>query len=104
MAHEVRVTERAYLDIEEIFAHIAQDSLRAAVSWREGVLTKIESLEHSPRRHGLAPEADVMKSDIRQTFFGVYRVLYRVEESAVVVMGVRHGARLPMRPEELPEN
>jgi plasmid stabilization system protein ParE len=103
MAHDIRITELAFLDIDEIVAHIAQNAALAAANWQDRILTKIESLQNFPLRHGLAPEAEAAGAEIRQTFLGVYRILYRVKASTVEVLGVRHGARLPLRPEELPD-
>lgn len=103
MAHKVRLTERAYAELDEIVAYIAQNAPIAALTWRDSVWRKVDSLEHFPLRHGLAPEAEAAGADIRQTLLGVYRILYRVSDDWVTVCGIRHGARRPMRPDELPE-
>ncbi len=79
MAHSVQVTPRAYDEIDGIVGYIAQDSLTAALRWRASILKKIDSLKHFPLRHGLAPEAEAIGVDVRQTIHGAYRILYVVE-------------------------
>lgn len=104
MAHDVRLTARAFDEIDEIVAHIAKDSPTAASRWREAILKKIASLRDCPLRHGLAPEAQAVGVVVRQTIYGVYRILYTVGDSVVTIHGVRHGARRALRPEELPRD
>lgn len=102
MGHSVRLTQRAFDEIEGIVAYIAKEAPIAAERWRSSILKKVATLEHFPLRHGLAPEAEAVRVDVRQTFFGVYRILYTVDATTVIVHGIRHGARRPLRPEELP--
>lgn len=101
MAHSVRISARAFDEIDGIVAYIARDAPGAARNWRLSILRKIDSLKNFPLRHGLAPEAAAVGVDIRQTIFGAYRILYIVDDDAVTIQGVRHGARLPLRPDEL---
>jgi plasmid stabilization system protein ParE len=102
MEPSVRLTEQAYEEIDGIVAYIAQDAPVAALRWRDSLLKKIDSLRHFPLRHGLAPEAQAVGIDVRQTIHGVYRIFYTVDGDIVTVHGVRHGARRPLRPDELP--
>jgi hypothetical protein len=48
------------------------------------------------------PEAQAAGADVRQMMHGVYRILYTVDAGNVTVHGVRHGARRPLDPGELP--
>jgi len=41
--------------------------------------------------------------EVRQTFYGVYRILYTIEANTVVVLTVRHGAQRPTGPTEVKE-
>ena len=50
----------------------------------------------------LAPEAQAAGVELRQLIHGMYRVLYTVETNMVTIHAVRHGARRPLRPDELP--
>ncbi|MGD9636036.1 MAG: type II toxin-antitoxin system RelE/ParE family toxin [Pirellulales bacterium] len=102
MAHSVRITQRAFEQIDAAAEYIALDSIEAARRWRDRLLLDIESLHHFPLRHGLAPEAEAIGAQVRQMMHGVYRILYTVDENVVTIHGIRHGARRPLRPDELP--
>ena len=102
MEHSVCLTRRAYDEIDAIVSYIAQDAPVAARRWRDSILRQIDTLKYFPLRHGLAPEAQAVAVDVRQMMHGVYRVLYTVEADIVTVHGVRHGARRPLQPGELP--
>lgn len=62
----------------------------------------IESLQHFPLRHGMAPEAEAAGVHVRQMMHGLYRILYTVDAETVTIHGIRHGARRPLRRGELP--
>lgn len=101
MAINVRITPRAFDDLDEIVAYISLDAPEAALRWRDAMLTRMGALKHSPMRHGLAPEAETVARDVRQAIQGAYRILYEVRDREVVVLGVRHSARLPLQADEL---
>jgi len=102
LALSVRITRRAFEQIDESANHIALDSPEAARRWRDAILFDIESLQQFPLRHGLAPEAEAVGVELHQMMHGMYRILYTVDPHVVTIHGFRHGARRPMRPEELP--
>ncbi len=102
MAHSVRITQRAFEQIDAAADYIALDSLEAARRWRDRRLLEMESLQHFPLRHAMAPEAEAVGVSVRQMMHGVYRILYTVDGNVVTVQGIRHGARRPLRPDELP--
>jgi plasmid stabilization system protein ParE len=97
MEDKVRLTNATYEQIDAIVAHIAKDSPTAATRWRVNLFREIESLTLHPLKHGLAPEAERAGTDLRQTFFGAYRVLYRVRGEVITVHGIRHGRRRLLR-------
>jgi plasmid stabilization system protein ParE len=101
MEDKVRLTDAAYEQIDNIVAHIARDSSAAAQHWRINLFREIDALQYFPLKHGLAPEAERAGTDLRQTFFGMYRILYRVRGEVVTVHGVRHGRRRALRRGEL---
>jgi len=102
MEFRVDVTQQAFDDIDGIFAYIADRSPQNAVRWRDQILEKMQSLSYHPYRHGLAPEAQRVGVEVHQKMFGVYRILYTVNDDFVTVHGVRHGSRRPLRKDELP--
>jgi hypothetical protein len=44
--------------------------------------------------HATVPVAESERTDIREMYVGSYRIIFRVGESIVEVLGVVHGARL----------
>jgi plasmid stabilization system protein ParE len=65
MAHSVRITQKAFDEIDASVAYIAKDSPEAARRWRDRLLDEIETLQHFPLRHGLAPEAEAVGVALR---------------------------------------
>jgi plasmid stabilization system protein ParE len=51
-----------------------------------------------PARCPFAPENEDHTQEIRQLIFGRYRVLFTIQPGRVVILHVRHCARLPLRP------
>jgi plasmid stabilization system protein ParE len=96
MSHKVRLTSETYDAIAEISDFIAQDSPTNARRWRLALLERLRSLRQFPERHEIAYPSAAVGRDIRNTFFGSYRVLYAIEGDKVVVLTVRHGARKPL--------
>jgi plasmid stabilization system protein ParE len=102
MAIKVRISRQASEQIAAIADYIARDSPEASSRWRDRLLADIDSLRNFPLRHGLAPEAEAVGVQVHQMMHGWYRVLYTVDGDVVNVHIVRHGARHPLRSDELP--
>ena len=85
----------------EISAYIAKDSRRNARRWRDGLRRKVKALSGSPTSHAVLYSEAQAGCEVRQTFYGVYRILYTIEDKRVVVLTVRHGAMRPMGPAEV---
>jgi plasmid stabilization system protein ParE len=86
-------------EIEEIEEWLAADSLEAAGRWMDGLLATVDRLERMPSRCPLAPENESHTEEIRQMIYGRYRILFTILPRRVVILHVRHGARLPLQPE-----
>ena len=102
MAVKVRITPEAELDLTAIGDYIARDSPGNALEFLTKLRTRIAELRDSPGKHGKADEAGLVDVDLRQMLHGPYRILYTFDERDVTIHGVRHGARQPMRRDELP--
>lgn len=95
MAYAVRITTRAELDLEAIYAAIHADESEAAHKWYLGLSKAILTLERFPLRCPGTPES----KSFRQLLYGkkphVYRVIFQVseKEQVVEVLHLRHGAR-----------
>jgi plasmid stabilization system protein ParE len=78
--------------VVEIADRIRWDKPGAADRWVERLFGTVDTLVDSPRRCRKVPELD--RPDVRELLFGNYRVIYRIEEGALVVLTVRHGRQL----------
>lgn len=102
MPFRVRIAASAVADIDAAADYIAQFSEIAAARWYRGAYERIASLAISPRRFGIAPEAEHFGMELRHMIYGsrrnAYRIIYAFEESNTVrVLYVRHGRRDVMR-------
>jgi len=89
---EVRWTLQAADDLETIVKYIARDSEHYASLFAIKIVATIELLSFSPKRGRVVPE--VKKENIRETFFGNYRIIYRLRSDVVEILTIYHGARL----------
>ena len=76
--------------LDEVIAYIAQDSQQAAVRVLDAALQAAASLSTLSERGRLVPELD--DPHIRETFVFRYRLMYRVEDTRVLVVAFLHGA------------
>jgi plasmid stabilization system protein ParE len=95
----VITTPDAEADILAAHDWIARESPDGAVLWVNGLESAIASLRRLPRRCPRAPESEAFLLEIRQLIYKSHRVLFTIEARSVVVLHVRHAARLPARPE-----
>ena len=94
MASRVRAvvwSESAQRSLDEVIHYIANDSRSAAGRVLEAALDVAASLTRLSARGRVVPELD--DPAIREVFVFDYRLMYRVEETRVVVVAFLHGAR-----------
>lgn len=89
---EVRWAERARGDLREIHRFIGRDSLRAAESQVERILSATERLAAHPESGRLLPEFPGL--GYREIIVASYRVIYRIQKGTVWIAAVIHGRRL----------
>jgi toxin ParE1/3/4 len=93
--YQVRLTDDAAADLDELYAYIAQsDSLGSA----DSVLTRLErvldSLSKNPKRGVYPPELlELGIREYREVFFKPYRILYRSIGRTVYVYLIVDGRR-----------
>ncbi|TWT87120.1 Plasmid stabilization system protein [Pseudobythopirellula maris] len=97
----VRFTDESLRQIETIGDYIAVDSPESALAWIERFHRAAMALADFPESHAVLYTVEQAGREVRQTFFGVYRILYEVRSDVVNVLTVRHGARRPIGPEEI---
>jgi plasmid stabilization system protein ParE len=85
-----QISPRADADLDEIWTYIARDNPSAADRLEQALHEAMEQLARSP---GIGHRRD--DADERYRFWRVasYLIAYRVENDAVLVVRVLHGAR-----------
>jgi len=92
--YRVDVTRTAERDIEAIYAFIARDNPGAAAAWLDTVERNIASLERSPRRCAVVPEAVELDLEYRHLINPPYRTIFRIAGAKVTIVRLIHGAQL----------
>ena len=101
MPHKVRISSEELRQIEAIGDYISRDSPQNALRWVQRIRATIDMLGNFPERHAVLYTPQQAGREVRQTFYGVYRILYEIQEDTVYVLTVRHGARRPLGPAEV---
>jgi plasmid stabilization system protein ParE len=101
MSGRVVITDRALSDLREIRDYIAARSPANAAKFLERLLEQFDVIEASPESFATAPEDEFVPSTLHQIVVKPYRVLYRVANRRIEILHIRHGARLPAKPDEL---
>lgn len=91
MAPKVIWSFEAAADPEAIADYIARDSSFYAASFVIKVREAVHSLNVFSERGRIVPE--LSNPDIRELFINDYRLVYRIEESRVDILGIIHGRR-----------
>ena len=97
--YRVEYSPKAYSELVEIYAYIAQDSVNHAVGMIERILKKIDGLDTFPHRHVVQDQSGRLDHPVRSLPVNPYIVFFRVvERDAVVrILRIRHGARRPLK-------
>ncbi|MEQ8283303.1 MAG: type II toxin-antitoxin system RelE/ParE family toxin [Parvibaculum sp.] len=95
MTRKVVITPTAEADLDGILHFIALDDPAAARRFVAGLRRRMKSLVTMAKRCPLAPENGLDGLEIRHSIQGQYRILFALEPTHIVILQVRHGARLP---------
>jgi plasmid stabilization system protein ParE len=100
--YRVLIAPRALSDAEAIYHWIAdvQAAPLNAAKWLDGVFEVIATLDELPQRCPRAPECAYFEREIRQIVYHNHRVLFGIEGDTVEVFHIRHGAMLPLEPND----
>jgi plasmid stabilization system protein ParE len=106
MRYRIIITPEAEADLRNAASYIRRDNPRAARAWLKGVRQRINTLAQYPERCPLAPESTSFNESIRELFYGhgnrgTYRILFVVLAGTVFVVHIRHGAMMPLQPDDL---
>jgi toxin ParE1/3/4 len=84
-------SERAAADLVQIFRFIAADNPAAARRFTAKLRLRMRAVVELPLSGRLVPEFAVL--GLREVFVGRYRLVYRVDAAAIVVITVFEGHR-----------
>ena len=76
----------------EIAEYITKDKPAVAQDWIDKIFRKVDLLKSSPKLGRVVPE--VRRKDVRELIFGNYRIIYRVENTTISILTVRHGKQI----------
>jgi toxin ParE1/3/4 len=101
LTYRVVFTARARADTVKQFHYLADRSPAAAAKWYTGLQKAVAKLGKMPQRHPIAvDESEQLGITLRQMLYGrrpgVFRILFSIEEDAVILHYVRHGAQGPV--------
>jgi plasmid stabilization system protein ParE len=103
MGYHVRQTDEAHQDLANILEWLLEKQAgETGLRWLDRLQEAMGTLSEYPQRCGLAPESKEFGFEVRHLIYGrkphIYRVLFTVEDEAVVILNIRHGRRLPVTP------
>jgi len=93
-------SDRALGRVRETARYIAADDPAAAVRWVDGLFDAAGRLTDFPESGRITPELE--DRGVRELVYGAYRVFYRIEADAVLILTVRHASQL-VREDEVGE-
>ena len=85
----VHWTETAEAQLDAIYAYIAQDSKTFALRTVDQITRKSEQISQFPLSGRRVPEFDV--NQIREIFYGSYRIIYHINPNQIDILAVIHG-------------
>lgn len=91
MARKVEWAGSAWIDLAEIAEYLERDSPSYAGAFVREVREASRSLRSFSERGRIVPE--LQDPNLRELILGSYRLLYRVYENEVRIIGIVHGAR-----------
>lgn len=92
MAYRIVWARHALQDLEAIANYIAQDSTAYAGIVVKSVVSQTKTLAQFPRSGRKVPEID--DDDVREVLAYSYRIIYRLEQTDVIISAVIHGKRI----------
>lgn len=92
---EVELTQGAEDDLEGIHDYLSKHrSMEAAEALLDAFLDKIQTLERYPEQGSVPNELEAIGiRDFRQVLLDLYRLIYRVIDSKVVILVIADGRR-----------
>ena len=84
--------------MDAIYAHVFQDSKTYALRIVDRITKRSKQIGMFPLSGRQVPEYDV--DQVREVFFGPYRIIYHIKADQIDVLAVVHGAMNVLHDEE----
>ena len=91
MDRELVWSDAAVSDLQNTAEYISRDSRAYAASFVRRVLAAAVSIHHMPESGGIVLEYNDV--NLREVLVGSHRVVYSLDESAIRIVAIIHGAR-----------
>jgi plasmid stabilization system protein ParE len=78
--------------VSEIAGYIAKDNLLAAEEWANNIFELVEGLSEFPEIGRTVPE--IKNKMFRELISGNYRIIYKYENTQILILTVRHGKQI----------
>jgi toxin ParE1/3/4 len=88
----IRWTAKAFLSLEQISHHIADDNPEAAAKTVQSIYERIEELVTFPNRGRIGRREGTRELVLAPL---PYIAVYRVKDSSIEILQIRHGAQNP---------
>jgi plasmid stabilization system protein ParE len=107
MSRAFRILERARSDVDEVFNWLAHRSVQGAISWYFAFSRALEKIAASPESFAEAAETHSLGHQLRQSLFKtrrgrVYRIVFQVSDTEIMVLRVRGPGQSPLQRRDLP--
>ena len=89
--YALRWSAQAERNVEEVADRIARHDPQRASDWVDRVIRHVETTLTIPLAGRVVPELN--RAELRETFLGRYRIVYRVGEKTVTLVAVFAGER-----------
>lgn len=89
--YTLRWSAQAERNVDEVASQIARRAPKSAEAWIERVIRHVENTSTFPLAGRIVPELN--RPDLRETFLGRYRVVYRVYRRDVTLVTIFAGER-----------
>ncbi|MCB0260283.1 MAG: type II toxin-antitoxin system RelE/ParE family toxin [Calditrichaeota bacterium] len=81
-------SELAIERVTAIASHINQINPNDTEKWIEKCFDRVLQLKDFPKSGRIVPE--LSKTNIREIFYGNYRIIYKLEPTRIIIMTLRH--------------
>lgn len=91
MARQIIWSNESLTDLEALAEYIGKDSPYYAAAFVKKIIEASQVLQSFPACGRVVPEIGSM--GIREVFVKNYRLIYKIEETSIVILALVHGAR-----------